>query len=69
MPGVQDLIYNTFFRRNSVFVASTFVAAFTFSIGFDLATTAYWDNHNRGKQWHDIRHKYIQAGGDDEDDE
>lgn len=44
----QQPIYNTFFRRNSVFVSSVFVAAFTFSIGFDLATSAFWDAHNRG---------------------
>ncbi|AFR99064.1 ubiquinol-cytochrome c reductase subunit 9 [Cryptococcus neoformans] len=66
MPGFQDVIYNTFFRRNSVFVATTFITAFTFSMGFDLATTAFWDSHNRGKQWKDIRHKYLEAAGDDE---
>jgi hypothetical protein len=26
-------------------------APFAFSIGFDKATSAWWDNHNRGKQW------------------
>lgn len=44
----KQVIYNTFFRRNSVFVATTFIAAFSFSMGFDLATTAFWDSHNRG---------------------
>jgi hypothetical protein len=41
-------IYSTFFKRNSVFVSSVFIGAFTFSIGFDLATTAFWDYHNKG---------------------
>nr|ODN93367.1 ubiquinol-cytochrome c reductase subunit 9 [Cryptococcus depauperatus CBS 7841] len=49
MPAFSDAIYNVFFRRNSVFVATTFVAAFGFSIGFDLATSAWWDYHNRGE--------------------
>ncbi|WVQ83614.1 hypothetical protein IAT38_005755 [Cryptococcus sp. DSM 104549] len=67
MPSVQTLLYNTFFKRNSTYVATIFLGAFTFSIGYDLATTAFWDNHNRGKQWADIRHKYVTAGDDDEE--
>ncbi|WVQ94744.1 hypothetical protein IAU59_001825 [Kwoniella sp. CBS 9459] len=66
MGRVSDLIYSSIFKRNSAFVASTFVAAFTFSIGYDLATSAWWDYHNRGKQWKDIRSKYIQSASDDE---
>ncbi|WVR03839.1 hypothetical protein IAU60_000836 [Kwoniella sp. DSM 27419] len=66
MSRVNDLIYNTFFRRNSAFVATCFVGAFTFSIGYDLATSAWWDYHNRGKQWKDIRSKYIQSSSDEE---
>ncbi|KAL1410374.1 Cytochrome b-c1 complex subunit 9, mitochondrial [Vanrija albida] len=61
MAGV---IYNTLFRRNSVFVPTIFLAAFGFSIGFDLATSAFWDKHNAGKQWKDIRHKYVEAAED-----
>nr|XP_031862986.1 uncharacterized protein CI109_001461 [Kwoniella shandongensis]KAA5530058.1 hypothetical protein CI109_001461 [Kwoniella shandongensis] len=62
MGRAADLIYNTFFKRNSSFVASIFVGAFTFSVGYDLATTGWWDYHNRGKQWKDIRSKYLQDG-------
>ncbi|KAH8916024.1 hypothetical protein BT69DRAFT_1229092 [Atractiella rhizophila] len=49
------------FKRNSVFVSTVAVTAFGFSIVFEKATTAFWDNHNRGKQWKDIRHKYVEA--------
>ncbi|KAK1927499.1 putative ubiquinol-cytochrome c reductase complex 7.3 kDa protein [Papiliotrema laurentii] len=63
---MASIIYNTFFKRNSVFVSTVFLSAFTFSIGFDLATSAWWDAHNRGKQWKDIRHKYLQAAEDEE---
>lgn len=47
-PSHPQIIYNTFFKRNSVFVSTVFLSAFTFSIGFDLATSAWWDAHNRG---------------------
>lgn len=40
LPKLQ-LFYNTFVRRNSVFVSSIFLGAFAFSITFDLATTAF----------------------------
>ncbi|KAJ7638596.1 ubiquinol-cytochrome C reductase [Roridomyces roridus] len=54
-------LYNTFFRRNSVFVSTIFVGAFTFGIGFDTAVTSFYDKWNKGKQWKDIRHKYVEA--------
>jgi len=53
-------IYNTFFKRNSVFVTTIFLSAFTFSMTYDVVTSAWWDAHNRGKQWKDIRSKYHQ---------
>jgi ubiquinol-cytochrome c reductase subunit 9 len=45
---VPQPIYTTLFKRNSVFVTSVFLGAFGFSMGFDLATSAWWDAHNRG---------------------
>jgi len=42
------MFYNTLFKRNSVFVSTVFLSAFSFSIGYDLLTTAWWDAHNRG---------------------
>lgn len=46
-PAPQ-LIYNTLFKRNSVYVSAIFLSAFGFSMGFDLATSAFWDARNRG---------------------
>ena len=43
LPKLQ-LFYNTFVRRNSVFVSSIFLGAFAFSITFDLATTAFCES-------------------------
>lgn len=58
--ALANTIYNTVFKRNSVFVASTFVGAFAFGIGYDQGVTALWDWWNKGKQWKDIRHRYVQ---------
>ncbi|KAF9076436.1 ubiquinol-cytochrome C reductase UQCRX/QCR9-like protein [Rhodocollybia butyracea] len=58
--SLSTTIYNTFFKRNSIYVASVFTAAFAFGIGFDSGVTTFWDTWNKGKQWKDIRHKYVQ---------
>ncbi|KAK0563602.1 qcr9 subunit 9 of the ubiquinol cytochrome-c reductase complex [Tilletia horrida] len=57
--GVAGQIYQTLFKRNSVYVGTVFGSAFAFGIGFDLLTTKYWDTRNQGKQWKDIRDKYV----------
>ncbi|KAG7448949.1 uncharacterized protein BT62DRAFT_1002497 [Guyanagaster necrorhizus] len=41
-------LYNTFFKRNSMFVATVFVGAFGFGIGFDAALDSFYDRWNRG---------------------
>ncbi|KAJ6629228.1 ubiquinol-cytochrome C reductase, partial [Mycena sp. CBHHK59/15] len=59
--ALSTSIYNTFFRRNSVFASTVFAGAFIFGIGFDTGVTAFYDRWNKGKQWKDIRDKYVQA--------
>ncbi|KAG6829324.1 qcr9 subunit 9 of the ubiquinol cytochrome-c reductase complex [Tricholoma furcatifolium] len=54
-------IYNTIFKRNSVYVTTIFAGAFAFGIGFDMGVTRFYDSWNKGKQWKDIRDKYVQA--------
>lgn len=39
---------NSLFKRNAVYVSSIFLGAFVFGMSYDLATTAWWDAHNRG---------------------
>ncbi|KAL1841594.1 hypothetical protein VTJ49DRAFT_6904 [Mycothermus thermophilus] len=53
------------FRRNYTMLAVVFAGAFAFELGFNNVMDKIWDNHNRGRQWKDIRHKYIE-GGDEE---
>ncbi|KAM0747527.1 hypothetical protein T439DRAFT_328767 [Meredithblackwellia eburnea MCA 4105] len=51
---VASVLANVF-SRNSVFVGSVFFGAFAFGIGFDTACSNWWDKHNKGKLWADIR--------------
>ncbi|ODQ80666.1 hypothetical protein BABINDRAFT_7375 [Babjeviella inositovora NRRL Y-12698] len=60
-------IYNTFFKRNSVYVASIFAGAFVFQGFFDVACTNWYEAHNKGKLWKDIKHNLIPE--EEEDDE
>ncbi|KAF8076144.1 cytochrome b-c1 complex subunit 9 [Lyophyllum atratum] len=61
MGKVANTVYNTFFKRNSVFVTTVFAGAFAFGIGFDVAVTKFYDRWNQGKQWKDIRQRYVQG--------
>lgn len=61
MPGIASGIYNAIFRRNAAFLTTVFAGAFLFEIGFDRTLTYFWDQHNKGRQWKDIRHKYVES--------
>ncbi|KAI9025064.1 ubiquinol-cytochrome c reductase core subunit 9 QCR9 [Phycomyces blakesleeanus] len=58
--GLTRTIYNTIFKKNSVFVTSIFVGAIGFEMAFDTVSDKVWDNVNKGKQWKDIKDKYEQ---------
>ncbi|KAK6200136.1 putative subunit of the ubiquinol-cytochrome c reductase complex [Scheffersomyces amazonensis] len=55
------------FQRNSIYVATIFAGAFAFEGFFDAGVTAWFEHHNRGKLWKDIKGNYLEGG--DEDDE
>ncbi|CCK71675.1 ubiquinol--cytochrome-c reductase subunit 9 KNAG_0H02600 [Huiozyma naganishii CBS 8797] len=61
-------IYKVFFRRNAVFVGTVFASAFVFQAYFDSSITKWWESHNKGKLWDDVRLK-LENGGDGDDDE
>lgn len=55
-----------------MFVATVFTGAFAFQAAFDVGVTKWYENHNKGKLWKDIKPKVLalHAGeGDDEDEE
>lgn len=49
-------------------MGTIFASAFVFQGFFDVAVTSYFEKHNRGKLWKDIKGKYVE-GGDDEEEE
>ncbi|EJD54045.1 ubiquinol-cytochrome C reductase [Auricularia subglabra TFB-10046 SS5] len=64
--SLANLFYNTIARRNSVFASTIFAGAFAFGVGLDIGVTTFWDRWNKGKQWKDIRDRYIQQEDSDE---
>ncbi|RJE26470.1 Ubiquinol-cytochrome C reductase [Aspergillus sclerotialis] len=62
------LQFSTLFRRNAVFLTSIFAGAFAFEIAFDSTSNALWDALNRGRQWKDIKGRYL-TQGEAEDEE
>ncbi|KAJ1532633.1 hypothetical protein HK096_006335 [Nowakowskiella sp. JEL0078] len=57
--GVSTIVYNTVFRRTSTFFGAVVLSAFAFEIGFNAGIERLWDSLNKGRQWKDIREKYV----------
>ncbi|PHH63818.1 hypothetical protein CDD81_5475 [Ophiocordyceps australis] len=60
-------VYSIFFKYNYSMLAATFAAGFAFEIGFNSSMNKLWDNYNRGRQWKDIRSRYVTGGDEDEE--
>ncbi|KAK6464225.1 putative subunit of the ubiquinol-cytochrome c reductase complex [Scheffersomyces coipomensis] len=58
-----------FFQRNSIYVATIFGGAFAFQTFFDVTVTKWYENHNKGKLWKDVKVKFLEGAGEEEDDE
>ncbi|KAI1760972.1 ubiquinol-cytochrome C reductase [Hypoxylon sp. FL1150] len=52
--------YNALFRRNWQMLGAVFAGAFAFEMAYDTGMNKLWDNLNRGRQWKDIRSRYVQ---------
>ncbi|KLJ09810.1 hypothetical protein EMPG_14761 [Blastomyces silverae] len=59
-------LFSSLFRRNTTFLTSMFVGAFAFEIAFDSISDRIFDSINKGRQWKDIRHQYIQKAEEEE---
>ncbi|KAH9909356.1 ubiquinol-cytochrome C reductase [Xylariomycetidae sp. FL2044] len=53
-------LYNAFFRRNYQMLGIVFTSAFAFEMLFDSSMNKLWDRVNRGRQWKDIRSRYVE---------
>ncbi|KAI5801456.1 cytochrome b-c1 complex subunit 9 [Peziza echinospora] len=58
--ALTKTIYDVLLKRNYIFVGTVFASAFLFEVAFDSGTNKLWDRLNKGRQWKDIRHKYVQ---------
>ncbi|RHZ57926.1 cytochrome b-c1 complex subunit 9 [Aspergillus thermomutatus] len=54
-------------RRNAVYLTTIFASAFAFEMAFDTTSNKIWDSMNRGRQWKDIKHLYMNKEEEDED--
>ncbi|KAI8418947.1 hypothetical protein FOFC_01519 [Fusarium oxysporum] len=59
--------YRSLFSTNYLMLATVFTAGFAWEIGFNNVMDKVWDNNNRGRQWKDIRHKFLEGGDEDEE--
>ncbi|KAI1173858.1 cytochrome b-c1 complex subunit 9 [Nemania sp. FL0916] len=53
-------LYNALFRRNFQMLGVVFVSAFAFEMAYDTGMNNVWDSLNKGRQWKDIRSKYVE---------
>ncbi|OSS49236.1 hypothetical protein B5807_05298 [Epicoccum nigrum] len=66
MAGFANTVYNTVIRSNITLLGTVFAAAFGMQLAFDTGSDRVWDSMNRGRQWKDIKQRYIEAAEDDE---
>ncbi|EGP86454.1 uncharacterized protein MYCGRDRAFT_104853 [Zymoseptoria tritici IPO323] len=64
MAGILGGVYNALVKRNAVFLSVIFAGTYATSLAFDTGANLVWDQINRGRQWKDIKKRYIEA--DDE---
>ncbi|CAL1290334.1 unnamed protein product [Larinioides sclopetarius] len=60
MAGFVSTLYHGLFKRTSTFALTIIVGAFFFERAVDVGCDYVYDKYNEGKQWKDIKHKYVQ---------
>ncbi|KAG7421393.1 hypothetical protein ACKLNR_008018 [Fusarium oxysporum f. sp. zingiberi] len=65
--ALANTLYRSLFSTNYLMLATVFTAGFAWEIGFNNVMDKVWDNNNRGRQWKDIRHKFLEGGDEDEE--
>ncbi|KAF4253105.1 hypothetical protein KXV22_004617 [Aspergillus fumigatus] len=60
-------VWQGLIRRNAVYLTTIFAGAFAFELAFDTASNKIWDAMNRGRQWKDIKHRYMNKEEEEED--
>lgn len=50
-------------------MGTVFASAFVFQAAFDSGVTRWYEAHNKGKLWKDVKLKLGEAGEDDDEDD
>ncbi|KAJ3525945.1 hypothetical protein NM208_g11418 [Fusarium decemcellulare] len=65
--GFRERMRRSLFSTNYLMLATVFTAGFAWEVGFNNVMDKAWDNYNRGRQWKDIRHKFLEGAEEDEE--
>ncbi|ORY65877.1 cytochrome b-c1 complex subunit 9 [Pseudomassariella vexata] len=57
---MASALYNALFRKNFQMLGAVFAGAFVFELGYNQGMNKLWDYNNRGRQWKDIRSRYVE---------
>ncbi|KAF2796553.1 ubiquinol-cytochrome C reductase [Melanomma pulvis-pyrius CBS 109.77] len=58
--AISSTLYNIFLRRNTTMLATVFVSAFGLQLAFDSGSEKIWNTINKGRQWKDIKQRYME---------
>lgn len=50
-------------------MSTIFAGAFAFQAFFDVGVTKWYEAHNRGKLWKDVKGKFLEGGDEEEEDD
>ncbi|OTA36062.1 hypothetical protein BTJ68_03565 [Hortaea werneckii EXF-2000] len=59
--GLLSSLYGSIVKRNTTFLATIFAGAFATEIAFETGANSIWDSINKGRQWKDIKQRYMEA--------
>ncbi|OQE23090.1 hypothetical protein PENSTE_c009G03513 [Penicillium steckii] len=62
------LYFRSIIRKNAVFLTTIFAGAFAFELSFDTFSNKVWDSWNAGRQWKDIKPRYLVQAEEEDDD-
>eukprot|EP00186_Timspurckia_oligopyrenoides_P003390 CAMPEP_0182441342 /NCGR_PEP_ID=MMETSP1172-20130603/274_1 /TAXON_ID=708627 /ORGANISM="Timspurckia oligopyrenoides, Strain CCMP3278" /LENGTH=74 /DNA_ID=CAMNT_0024635541 /DNA_START=85 /DNA_END=309 /DNA_ORIENTATION=- len=53
--NMRNVLYNTFIRRNTMYVATIITAGYFGTRTLDAICDKIWESHNAGKLWKDVK--------------
>ncbi|KAF2012385.1 ubiquinol-cytochrome C reductase [Aaosphaeria arxii CBS 175.79] len=56
---------SVFLRRNTTMLGTVFFSAFALQLAFDTGSDKIWDSVNKGRQWKDIKQRYMEQSDEE----